>query len=107
MSKHTPGPWVVIPLPTKECKYSVATDNSAPVQAVVADMHAGSINCPPDVMEANARLISAAPDLLAALDGMLRALSAEQRDARARVELSSTAEAKISARAAIAKAKGE
>jgi hypothetical protein len=54
MSKHTPGPW-------KQRGLVVMEDS--PRQMFVADVF---VNTPGDEAEANARLIAAAPDLLAA-----------------------------------------
>lgn len=64
MSKHTPGPWVVGPVDD-----TVVTHLGADgVRYEVAQID-GDYNEPDlwPVMEANARLIAAAPDLLAAL----------------------------------------
>ena len=69
MSKHTPGPWFV--------------DHKSPFLVRAGDdidgrhiAHIGPANYTPrfDVDEQNARLISAAPDLLEALEDMLSSL---------------------------------
>lgn len=78
MSKHTPGPWV-------------AADNRSPVRIV----HQASADCIAMVYltdpvtkkrdathEANAKLIAAAPDLLAALQAVAWHLDARLIDAR-------------------------
>lgn len=60
-TKHTPGPWAVIADgPTRV----VATDTSRPWRIAVVDSPS---DADPDV-DANARLIAAAPELLAALE---------------------------------------
>jgi len=68
MSKHTPGPWVVGPVDD-----TVVTHLGADgVRYEVAQID-GDYNEPDlwPVMEANARLIAAAPDLLLALRELL------------------------------------
>ena len=68
MSKHTPGPWVVGPVDD-----TVVTHLGADgVRYEVAQID-GDYNEPDlwPVMEANARLIAAAPDLLDALQNLL------------------------------------
>ena len=64
MSKHTPGPWVVGPV--DDC--TVTAVDSRGNRTIVAEID-GDYNEPDlwPIMEANARLISAAPDLLEAL----------------------------------------
>ena len=63
-SKHTPGPWKVSP-----------TDDTVVIDATGAEVAAidGDYNDPDTwpQMEANARLIAAAPDLLDALQNLL------------------------------------
>jgi hypothetical protein len=97
--KHTPGPW----------KYALAVVNNAPNIYVVTTGKWGAANiaqCSEDSGEANARLIAAAPDLLAALDALYSYChgnvpffgDAEDREQRAVVD---------QVEAAIARAKGE
>lgn len=89
MSKHTPGPWVVyefvdgydIRAPEAECYVATASDPEAVWGAIGR--------------EADACLIAAAPELLAACEGLLSVLPATGHHA---INM---------ARAAIAKAKGE
>ena len=85
-TKHTPGPWRVESGPYYR---AIRVDSE-----VIADMRqiSRSFN------ESNARLIAAAPDLLAALEGMLEVFGDEFGAGE-----SDTCDA---ARAAIAKAKG-
>jgi hypothetical protein len=99
MNKHTPGPWQ---WDGNVCEYD--PENEAPW--LVSDAYAvggetslsgvvlkGTINCQ---TEANARLIAAAPELLAALELFI-----------ADVQPWTDSERKSIARAAIAKATGE
>lgn len=65
-AKHTPGPWTVGQEMNSE------RPGSVPVVALVRDslegkMHVAFVNGKAGEQEANARLIAAAPDLLAAL----------------------------------------
>lgn len=71
MNQHTPGPWHVTPTPARpyrpmyfltvagESRFSV---DGQPGEAAIADLHSFLPNQPE--VEANARLIAAAPDLL-------------------------------------------
>ena len=75
-TKHTPGPWYV-GTGTYEGRniYSVASvtdDEGFTYQPLVANAEDDGINC----WDANARLIAAAPDLLEALQVMVRDYSA-------------------------------
>ena len=63
MSAHTPGPWCVRNIPTGQRYIGPSADGSAPTVACVL-LRA---NVPDDRLAADARLIAAAPDLLAAL----------------------------------------
>ncbi|HDZ77106.1 MAG TPA: hypothetical protein ENH41_03385 [Candidatus Omnitrophica bacterium] len=63
MSKHTPGPWRV-----KESGGCVCSDNKTICQLI--SINDGALSITPEV-EGNAKLISAAPDLLEALKGLL------------------------------------
>ena len=62
MSKHTPGPWVVRRAEGSETLDQICTDESEPW--IIADVSGPERALP---VEANARLIAAAPDLLEAL----------------------------------------
>lgn len=64
MTKHTQGPWLV----EGRTVYALNDDGYNRFSALVQDAHT-----PGDELEANARLIAAAPDLLEALDGMIEA----------------------------------
>jgi hypothetical protein len=61
--KHTSGPWMVSDIPTRDRRISVANDGGAPDIAVVLSR----ISRTDEETAANARLIAAAPALLAAL----------------------------------------
>lgn len=65
-TQFTPGPW--IPLLNA---FAVCTDNAAPRQANICLLDKKSQNVDEDSMRANARLIAAAPELLAACQAVL------------------------------------
>lgn len=75
MSAHTPGPWPVPHFATGhgcECRYILAGEHMGGIAEVYIDngkkVGDGGNDCPPtEEAKANARLIAAAPDLLAAL----------------------------------------
>ena len=92
MSKHTPGPWV----PYAGTSGVFIVSNQAMGYETVA--HALALDDgarPAKVVEANARLIAAAPELLEACEMALR------------LRLDDDSEVADAVRAAIAKAKGE
>ena len=68
---HTQGPWELEHCSNEDGSKFIAINGQGPHGAWLADIQAGNINGKPaDVTErhlANARLIAAAPDLLAAL----------------------------------------
>lgn len=68
MSKHTPGPWIFYAdTPSTDPNWHIVT--TANRMRVLANVHIE----PGNAMDAaNARLIAAAPDLLEALQGVLR-----------------------------------
>ena len=74
MSKHTPGPWVIIPPDDPEDirpKWYVEQPDGKDVAGYcIADVYQTDEGEGKD----NARLIAAAPDLLAALEGLLEAV---------------------------------
>lgn len=96
-AKHTQGPWVAIPMP----------DGSIDICKSNAGYHIAQMlytGYPADV-QANARLIAAAPDLLAALEiaeGRLMCIDAQKLDTVARND-----DVIDRIRAAIARARGE
>lgn len=73
MSKHTPGPWLVC----KERPFEILMDdsNGEEIYAQIASVEWG--NTEPDQAIADAHLIAAAPDLLAALRAVMRCASGE------------------------------
>ena len=105
--KHTPGPWKV-----DEWNYSTATPPHKDLVVLNSEMKLATVDWdegndnPYTVQEqtakANARLIAAAPDMLAALRGLMRAVSGEAVEATC-YAAAITVAVKI-ARAAIAKA---
>lgn len=98
MSKHTPGPWAITN--TADIFTPLGATNAEGIAAVsndgwhIADCDMGALCL--DEVSANARLISAAPDLLEALEGLVACID-ETRGANA-------TDALHKARAAIAKA---
>lgn len=88
MSKHTPGPWLY---KSNGSYFDVGIDNHE--DSVIPVYPTVCIGVPHD-QEANARLIAAAPDLLEALEAVVRVADRDTVEFRM-------------ARAAIAKAKGE
>ena len=91
MSTHTPGPWRADGLRVWRMIYEVATVNAGAIE-------------PDEVALANAHLIAAAPDLLAALEMMLFYESHSPRPDDYHNGRSRWGEILIDARAAIAKA---
>ncbi len=91
-AQHTPGPWFVAHLPDGQGSWVACDPDGCGIHADGSYMAV----CVSPIGEANARLIAAAPDLLAALEGLFRLL-----DAGSLYEPQAFA-----ARAAIAKAKG-
>jgi hypothetical protein len=109
-AKHTPGPWGVRTsqkgLPAQIVAPNEST--SAPGKVGTSITRWGSISLPSsDEGQANARLIAAAPDLLAALDGLVSSLEPMVVTlADGTVNAIETQEV-AAARAAIAKARGK
>ena len=101
MTQHTPGPWKIF-WRTNDMDYTW------PIVGIGEANGEGVVDCGFGVWRdgeealANARLIAAAPDLLAALKGMLDhcALHSDDRDGQAH-------DAWINAQAAIARAEGK
>jgi len=107
-AQHTPGPWGYVRLASGINVFAVSTSRA------IADLRNYSFG--EDVTEANARLIAAAPDLLAALETALPILEGhhEALDHDWHVEPNGkpgdpceSCDAIAQARAAIAQAKGE
>ncbi len=61
MTKHTPGPWIV----NADDPAEILMDDIASIHCLVATVHADG--CEPEQWGADARLIAAAPEMLAAL----------------------------------------
>jgi len=99
-TKHTPGPWIYYAdLPSTEPDWHIVT--TANKLRLLANIHIEPGNA---VDEANARLIAAAPELLAALEALLQANYPAYYPA---LEPPTKDDARIVALSAIAKAKGE
>lgn len=99
MNVHTPGPWNVLPW------FAPSGAEITTVQALnrtVAD-------CPgeDETTKANARLISAAPEMLAALEACVAAGAALQSGKRGGEVMGQVGLATDAARLAIARARGE
>lgn len=101
MTQHTPGPWNV-----EKCRYGFAVYASKTGDAVVktedAEGRYGAID-----NGADARLIAAAPELLAALEGMEKWASSIHDGYPPSTASIAAAPYREAARAAIAKATGE
>ncbi len=93
-NKHTPGPWHSQRHDTGD--FEVVADTAAG-QAELATVHCEAEYVPSLPAEANARLIAAAPELLAALVGLLEVMDPEHV----------TGSARLHACAVVAHAKGE
>lgn len=91
MSKHTPGPWHFAPSLDDTYVVCESDDNGA---STVALVYAA------DAAKPDARLIAAAPDLLAALEKVLAAYEAAREPGHGTILIDE-------ARAALAKARGE
>ena len=94
MSKHTPGPWRVHGDFDRYERTSVEGDDNM----LVAE--ADCYDRPQEVLEANARLIAAAVDMLEALEAIVA-------DAEYLALVGNNHARRMKAKAAIAKAKGE
>jgi len=69
-TKHTQGPWKVLENGKGIGKHCVGTTSDAPIQAVICEIDTKSLQTNDAIRLANARLIAAAPDLLAALKSL-------------------------------------
>lgn len=105
MSKHTPGPWLVKPAVEFADSAAIVNDRNY----CIARLNRSQLL--PEL--ANARLIAAAPDLLAALDGLTRhseninrAFYVEGTAKAMRPAMQGQKELLQAARAAIARANG-
>jgi hypothetical protein len=77
MIAHTPGPWLYRPCPHDDWGYVRSQDDSLVAvaragRAVSEEEYAAHRRAKTDPYEPNARLITAAPDLLAALERLVR-----------------------------------
>ena len=97
MSKHTPGPWKVGMAFDNYGETEIAIEHMTPAGNLVVAVALGGLQG----QDANARLIAAAPDLLAALQAIVKSLV--DQDDEGMIE---HAQQMIDARAAIAKSTG-
>lgn len=111
--KHTPGPWMVPHFANDDVGCGCASVLAEQYMGAVAEVFIkvdlplgeGGNDCPPlEEAKANARLIAAAPELLAALVALDEAFCSNNDT---RQERHQSRLALIAARAAIAKATGE
>lgn len=98
MSKHTPGPWQVGMAFDNYGETEIAIEHMTPAGNLVVAVALGGLQG----QDANARLIAAAPDLLGALQVMLRDYTAVHDIGDVEMQ-----PAIYQARAAIAKATGD
>ena len=105
ISKHTPGPWIVC-TPSDSTDYLCIEEDSQLVgeASTIAEVNLGGEGISEQIGSANARLIAAAPDLLAALQEIIK--QADDPDNEADDELVSQIDWQ-GIRAAIAKAEGK
>lgn len=108
MSKHTPGPWIVI-----DGNFVYAEDKTKPVKGVNGARFANrfsarieGIRTPNEEIAANARLIAAAPDLLAALEGILEHVEGMDLERHGGAQCTLCHAYRMIGHSAIAKAKG-
>jgi len=90
-SKHTNGPWLITTIDGEDCLMVGSGDGSEVVADIRTHQPAGEV-------EANAHLISSAPEMLAALrrlHAMHRAFSSSEWTTLARLEARSLAEEAI------------
>lgn len=66
-TKHTQGPWKVLEHARGRGRTCVTTSSGAPIPAVICEIDTKSARTDDATRLANARLIAAAPELLAAL----------------------------------------
>jgi hypothetical protein len=101
-TKHTPGPWTVAP----DGEHVLGGEPTDPV-VIAGTMLADWCSETDETSEANARLIAAAPNLLAALETALSALNHAGEVATASGKGELYIGTRAAARAAIAKATGQ
>lgn len=114
-TSHTPGPWHL-------SGYRYVRDNAAPAARrarlcdpysdlcegyIISDENAAICDIKSHRRGADARLIAAAPDLLAALDGLFDEVWALVDDGTLDADFVNEHKAIVSARAALVKARGE
>lgn len=106
-TSHTPGPWRVAALNETDSYITTEynTADTGPIARMYFQPHNGDMRRAAQATEANARLIAAAPELLAALVRLTAAQDASIDQFTAK-EITEIEAAMAEARAAIAKAGG-
>lgn len=104
-TKHTPGPWIYEPESQdyRNAPYMVWTSKGPGYGTIAETNPTGLLPTSPDEQAANARLIAAAPDLLAACQEALTAID-EAYQATGHVKIAKTSKQRLRIEAAIAKA---
>ena len=105
--KHTPGPWRIDKLANVDCgygRYSGAILSKEDKPVVIFDPSESEYAIALDPHSPNARLIAAAPELLAVLQGLVKRIDMVNRGVAESVELISLTQA---ARALLARATGK
>lgn len=105
---HTPGPWHIIHEPTLNTYHIRVEDlDAAPVASLFYSSGGSRPQLSRELIDANAALIAASPDMLAALQGIIRSAAYESGQAEPSLrELTVGIKYLDAARAAIAKAEG-
>jgi hypothetical protein len=102
LSAHTPGPWTLRSARLSGDVGIAAGSYDGPIAEVFEELRRGVLR--PEVARANARLIAAAPDLLAACEDAVEELRADENYVG---DNGGEAEFLVKLRAAIAKARGQ
>ena len=76
-TEHTKGPWKVLEHARGNKRTCVTTANGAPVHAIICEIDTKSVGTDDAIRLANARLIAAAPELLAELHSVRVQLEAQ------------------------------
>lgn len=108
-AKHTPGPWEVVLFFPDDCKDEGYWIRDEINRNWIARVHRwnGAPRSPDATSKANAYVLAAAPDLLAAWEQFLVAKNADETTAAALAGLAAVQKARGKAVAAIAKATGK
>ena len=104
--KHTPGPWVIDSDGDGKANAIVTSTHLASLDDDICEVYGGNMD-DDDTRQANARLIAAAPDLLAALRTLANQISPDSDDYPDSSYFRMMQDAEEKALAAIAKAEGK